>query len=181
MSLFFLISHPVCLIRCDGALTQLSFVRLKNHGTELKISSAHKLAKPGRSTLGPVPSAPTRKMEKEGAKQRNAEGIDLSLNYKIRTRSTNMTERRKGETFGWRKKIWNKNENDEKNMIQSFFYLNITHKDSPRLPQQEHYHQRPAWPGTCKNENWEFSLITQVYVNVNTSQSQINIVLTSGS
>jgi len=60
----------VCLIRCDGAVTQLSYVRLKDHGTELKISSPHKQAKPGRPTLGPVPSAPTRKMEKEGAKQR---------------------------------------------------------------------------------------------------------------
>lgn len=42
MSLFFLISHPVCLIRCDGALTQLSYVRLKDHGTEIKISQVGK-------------------------------------------------------------------------------------------------------------------------------------------
>lgn len=100
VSLFFLISHPVYLMRCDGALIQLSYVRLKDHSTELKISNTDKLAKPGRSTLGPVPSAPMRQTEKEEGqkevnkgRERNAEGIDLSLNYKIRPRSANMTQK----------------------------------------------------------------------------------------
>lgn len=87
-------------MRCDGALTQLSYARLKDHGTELKISNTHKLAKPGGSILGPVPSAPMRQTEKEGGqkevnrgRKRNAEGIDLSLNYKICPRSANVTQK----------------------------------------------------------------------------------------
>ncbi len=39
MSLFLLISHPACLIRCDGALTQLSYVRLKDHGVDCGVKN----------------------------------------------------------------------------------------------------------------------------------------------